>query len=58
MPLKTISEILGHSDIKRTQNVYQHVFMESKRDAMGKMDELLNPVATKLATNSISGKAN
>jgi integrase len=57
VPLKVIAEIVGHSDIRLTQNVYQHVYQESKRDAVSKMDELLakaiapdSPVATRVAT--------
>ena len=60
VPDKVIAEIVGHSDVRLTQNVYQHVYQEAKRDAANKMDDLLarvteNPVATKVATNS-SGK--
>jgi integrase len=56
VPLKVIAEILGHSDIRLTQNVYQHVYQEARHDAATKMDELLtrvaakNPVATTVAT--------
>lgn len=56
VPDKEIAEIVGHSDIRLTQAVYQHVFDAGKRDAADKMNELLekvatpNPVATKIAT--------
>ena len=50
VPLKVIA---GHSDIRLTQNIYQRVYQESKREAASKMDELLTkatapdaPVAT------------
>jgi integrase len=33
VPLKVISEIVGHSDIRLTQNLYQHVYREAKIDA-------------------------
>jgi integrase len=46
IPLKTIAEIVGPSDIRLTQNIYQHAFMESKREAVAKLDALLEPVAT------------
>jgi integrase len=55
VPLKVIAEIVGHSDIRLTQNVYQHVYQEARHDAAVKMDELLtraateNPVATSVA---------
>lgn len=52
--LKTISEIVGHSDIRLTQNVYQHVFAEAKQGAANAMERALNPVATKVATKSES----
>jgi integrase len=55
VPLKVIADIVGHSDIRLTQNVYQHVFQPAKRDAADKMDRLLtglaeNGVATSVAT--------
>jgi integrase len=59
VPVKVIAEIVGHSDVRLTQNVYQHVYKDAKRDAANKMDELLTrvanapktPVATKVATS-------
>lgn len=50
VPIKTISELIGHSDIRLTQNVYQHVFLSMKRDAAAAMEKALNPVATTVAT--------
>jgi integrase len=58
VPLKVISEIVGHSDIRLTQNVYQHVYSEAKRAAANTMDSILTsiantpekPVATSVAT--------
>jgi integrase len=55
VPLKVIAEIVGHSDIRLTQNVYQHIYAEAKTEAANKVDELLisisaapaTPVATK-----------
>lgn len=41
VPLKVTAEIVGHSDIRLTQNVYQHVFQPAKREAADKMNELL-----------------
>jgi integrase len=64
VPLKVIAEILGHSDIRLTQNVYQHVYQEAKHDAATKMDELLtrvaagNPVATSVATKRLTRSLN
>jgi len=37
--LKTISEILGHSSISITADVYGHVLEEQKRKAVGKLDK-------------------
>jgi len=54
IPLKTISEIIGHSDIRLTQNVYEHVFAEARQDAADAMERSLNPVATKVATKKES----
>jgi integrase len=50
VPLRTIADIVGHSDIRLTQNVYQHAFMGMKREAVDKMGDALKPVATPLAT--------
>jgi integrase len=65
VPLKVISEIVGHSDIRLTQNAYQHVYQESMREAASKMDEILvhasartTPVATSVATTVLSGRPN
>jgi integrase len=65
VPLKVIAEIVGHSDIQLTQNIYQHVYQESKREAASKMDELLAkatapdaPVATSVATKSVGNALN
>jgi integrase len=33
-------EMLGHSDISITQNIYTHVFDDAKRDAADAMDRL------------------
>lgn len=41
VPVKVIPEIVGHSDVRLTQNVYQHVFQPAKRDAAAKMNEVL-----------------
>jgi integrase len=45
--LKTIAEIVGHSDVRLTQAVYQHTFSEAKRSAVEKLGDALSPVATK-----------
>lgn len=67
VPLKVIAEIVGHSDIRLTQNVYQHVFQPAKREAADKMNDLLTEVtgkarknrfATGFATVTPSGKVN
>ncbi len=54
VPLKVIADILGHSDIRLTQNVYQHVYSEAKRAAADSMDTFLtglaNAPATRVAT--------
>ncbi len=42
---KVIQEILGHSDIRVTMNLYAHLYPEARRDAADKMDAVLSPVA-------------
>jgi len=51
VPLKVIAEIVGHSDIRLTQNVYQHVFQPAKREAADKMNDLLTEVTGKAGKN-------
>jgi integrase len=61
VPLKVIAEILGHSDIRLTQNVYQHTYSEAKRAAAATMDTLFsglvntpeNRVATKPSNRGV-----
>jgi len=66
VPLKVIAEIVGHSDVRLTQNVYQHVYRERERDPGNKIDGLLarnatitgSPVATSVATKHWSTTRN
>lgn len=66
VPLKVIAEILGHSDIRLTQNVYEHVYSEAKRAAADTMDALLtgfanspeSAVATTVATKTLAAGVN
>jgi len=39
--MKVIQDILGHSNIATTANIYAHVLPAMRQDAMKKMDELL-----------------
>jgi integrase len=63
---KVIAEILGHSDIRLTQNLYQHIYQEAKRAAADGMNTLLtgltntpeNSVATTAATKLATRAAN
>jgi hypothetical protein len=55
--LKVIAEIVGHTDVRLTLNIYQHVYRDAKRDAASKIDALHsgtepseNLVATTVAT--------
>jgi integrase len=41
VPMRVVQDILGHSEMKTTANVYSHVLPSMQREAMGKMDELL-----------------
>jgi site-specific recombinase XerD len=42
VPMRVVMEILGHSQIAVTMNVYTHVTSDTQRKAMGHMDRLLN----------------
>ena len=58
--------VVGHSDIRLTQNVYQHVYREAKCAAADTMDALLTglakppekSVATSVATKPLPGVVN
>jgi integrase len=41
VPLKVISDVLGHSTIALTANVYGHLFEASRREAADAMDRAL-----------------
>ncbi|MBC3843584.1 site-specific integrase [Streptacidiphilus sp. 4-A2] len=41
VPMRVVMEILGHSQIGVTMNVYTHVTSDTQREAMGHMDRLL-----------------
>lgn len=40
-------EILGHSQIGLTMDVYTHVTQDTQREALGNMDRLLRPRTTR-----------
>ena len=41
VPARMAMEILGHTNIATTQNIYTHVYGDSKRQAADVMDRLL-----------------
>lgn len=41
IPIKDVSEILGHSTVTTTQRVYAHTFPQTKEDAFAKLNERL-----------------
>ncbi|MEV0187191.1 site-specific integrase [Kitasatospora purpeofusca] len=43
VPARVVMEILGHSQIGLTMNVYTHVAQDTQREALGNMDRLLKP---------------
>jgi integrase len=47
-----ISDLLGHSQVSFTMQTYAHVLPHVQRDVASKMDEILNPVATEVATDA------
>jgi integrase len=56
--IKAISELLGHSSVAFTLQVYGHLLEETKRETADKMDAALTPVATTVATKPGLGKVN
>ena len=40
--LKTVSELLGHSNIKMTANIYTHISMEKKQTDIMKLSDTIN----------------
>jgi hypothetical protein len=57
--MRTVMDVLGHSQISLTMNTYSHVLPALKNDAASKMNELLtshsqNPVGVK---NGVNGSA-
>jgi integrase len=40
VPPRTVMEIAGHSGLEMTMNVYGHVTLDDKREALGRFDEL------------------
>lgn len=55
--IKAISELVGHSSVAFTLQVYGHLLEEAKREPADKMDAALGVVATSVATKSASGRA-
>ncbi len=56
--IKAISELLGHSSVAFTLQVYGHLLEETKRETATKMDAALSPVATTVATKLVPGRVN
>ena len=42
VPAKVVQELLGHSNISVTMDVYSHVLPSMQKDAMEKMDGFLD----------------
>jgi len=45
-----VSELLGHSSVSFTLQTYAHVLDLTKQEVAARMDGILNPMATSLAT--------
>jgi integrase len=56
--IKAISELLGHSSVAFTLQVYGHLLEETKRETADKMNFALSPVATTVATKTDNNRAN
>lgn len=42
VPLEVVSELLGHSSIRVTKDIYGHLLAESKAQAATAMDRILS----------------
>jgi integrase len=55
---RLVMDILGHSQISLTLDTYSHVIPTMRREVATKMDEILGPMAVKLAVNSETQRPN
>ncbi len=46
VPPRTVMEIVGHSALEMTMNVYAHVTLDDKREALGRLDDLFREEAS------------
>jgi integrase len=49
-----ITELLGHSQVSFTMQTYAHVLAPVRKEIAAKMDEILNPVATKTGSAKVN----
>ncbi len=47
--LHDVKEILGHSQIRLTADLYGHAYMHAKREIISKMDDVLAPIPNPVA---------
>jgi integrase len=43
VPVKVVADILGHSQLATTSDLYAHIFPAAHRDAADLMDQILSP---------------
>jgi integrase len=55
---RLVMEILGHSQIAVTMNTYSHVIPAMQREIANRMDDILNPVASSVASSASGPKLN
>ncbi len=55
VPAKVVQEILGHSQISMTMDIYSHVLPDMQLEAMGKMNDLFERDVFNDTENSDSG---
>jgi len=54
-PLKIVSEMMGHTRVSITQDLYTHVSAQMQRGAAAALDDLLGPEPPQSADRSASG---
>jgi integrase len=56
--LAEVRDILGHSQIRLTADLYGHIYMDAKREVVSKMDKVLGPRQETVAPSRLKSRPN